>query len=206
MQEICGFETLARGSSPWCKVFTQEEWLQFEYARDVIHYFRTGPGNPYGMAMGWLWLNTTANLIHLGPEVAGPIFFSFVHDGDIIPMLASLGLFSDPETLPLDRIYYDRKWKTSQIVPMGGRVIFERMTCSSTQDESKVYIRFNVNDGIVALDGCDSGPGKSCPLDEFLQHVQERGKLGGDFRKVCGLPEWEPDRPTFLRQPGRVHP
>lgn len=75
MQEMCAFETTVRGSSPWCDVFTEDEWEQFEYARDVIHYYRAGPGNPYAGAMGWLWLNATAALLHSGPE-AGTLFFS----------------------------------------------------------------------------------------------------------------------------------
>ncbi|KAF8472654.1 multiple inositol polyphosphate phosphatase [Kalaharituber pfeilii] len=206
MQEMCGFETTVRGSSKWCDVFTEDEWLKFEYARDVIHYYRTGPGNPYARAMGWLWVNATANLIQKGPN-AGTVFFSFVHDGDIVPMLASLGLFDDKIDLPVDHIYKNRRWKTSQIVPMGGRIVFERMTCEAISKHKKsqdgIFVRFNVNDGIVALPGCDSGPGNSCPLDQFIAHVAERGRLGGDFREVCGLDPGAPDRPTFLKQPGR---
>ena len=75
MQLICGFETLAKGSSPWCEVFTHEEWEQFEYARDIIHYYRAGPGNPYSGSMGWLWLNATTNLLEDGPST-GPLFLS----------------------------------------------------------------------------------------------------------------------------------
>ena len=76
MQLICGFETIAKGSSPWCSAFSAEEWESFEYARDVIHYYRSGPGNPYGAVMGWLWLNATANLLAQGSEEAGPLFLS----------------------------------------------------------------------------------------------------------------------------------
>jgi acid phosphatase len=75
MQEMCGFETLTRGSSPWCSVFTHDDWLNFEYARDVIHFYRAGPGNPYGPTMGWLWINATMNILLQGEE-AGPFFFS----------------------------------------------------------------------------------------------------------------------------------
>lgn len=75
MQEMCGYETIARGSSPWCDVFTREEWESFEYARDIIHYYRAGPGNPYAGAMGWLWLNATTALLQAGPA-AGSMFFS----------------------------------------------------------------------------------------------------------------------------------
>lgn len=75
MQLLCGFETIANGSSPWCDIFTKDEWESFEYARDIIHYYRAGPGNPYSASMGWLWLNATANLLREGPS-AGPLFFS----------------------------------------------------------------------------------------------------------------------------------
>jgi acid phosphatase len=75
MQLLCGFETIAKGSSPWCDVFTKDEWEGFEYARDIIHYYRAGPGNPYSASMGWLWLNVTANLLREGPS-SGPLFFS----------------------------------------------------------------------------------------------------------------------------------
>lgn len=75
MQEMCGFEMIARGASPWCDVFTKEDWDNFEYARDLIHYYRAGPGTPYAGAMGWLWLNATADLLRKGPE-AGTTFFS----------------------------------------------------------------------------------------------------------------------------------
>ena len=75
MQEMCGFETTVRGRSDWCNVFTQEEFLAFEYARDILHYYRAGPGQKYAAAMGWLWVNATTNLMLEGPK-AGPLFFS----------------------------------------------------------------------------------------------------------------------------------
>lgn len=85
---------------------------------------------------------------------------------------------------------------------MGGRILFERMTCTTKDsDEEDVFIRLNVNDGIVALEGCSDGPGSSCPLNDFLGHVKDRGDIGGDFRKICGLAEDAPGRLTFLRQP-----
>ena len=75
MQEMCGFETTVRGRSGWCNVFTKQDFLSFEYARDLLHYYRAGPGQRYGVSMGWLWLNATTNLLLQGPE-AGPLYFS----------------------------------------------------------------------------------------------------------------------------------
>ncbi|KAL8808112.1 MAG: hypothetical protein Q9200_004407 [Gallowayella weberi] len=221
MQEMCGFELLVRGSSPWCGVFSHDEWLNFEYARDVIHYYRAGPGNRFGATMGWLWLNATAELLarEASPD-AGRLFFSLrltrttspaqnnsVHDGDIIPMLAALDLFPSQKHLPVTHRPKTRAWKTSQVVPMNGRVIFERLACRPSESEQQqhtsehdYYIRINVNDGIVALPNCTSGPGSSCPLEEFLALVQRRGREVGDFREVCGLTDEAPSRITFLHQ------
>jgi acid phosphatase len=74
LQEMCGFETTVRGTSPWCGVFTHDEWRSFEYARDIIHFYRAGPGTKYSGAMGSLWLNATARL--LLQEEPGPFFMS----------------------------------------------------------------------------------------------------------------------------------
>ena len=37
MFELCGYETVIRGSSPFCSLdlFTPNEWLGFEYMNDV---------------------------------------------------------------------------------------------------------------------------------------------------------------------------
>lgn len=123
-------------------------------------------------------------------------------------MLASLGLFDEEKDLPVDHAFTDRRWKTSQITPMGGRVVYERMTCRKApqhkNSQDGVFVRLNVNDGIVALPGCDSGPGSSCPLEGFMEHVAARGRLSGSFKDKCGLPEGAPDCLTFLQQPGRA--
>ncbi|KAL3473496.1 histidine phosphatase superfamily [Aspergillus californicus] len=195
MQEMCGFETITRGSSPWCDVFTRGDWENFEYARDVLHYYRAGPGNPYAGPMGWLWLNATAALLQSGPN-AGHLFFSFVHDGDIAPLLAVLDIMKDPKydpSLPVTHRATDRVWRTSSALPMGGRIILERMTCSSSQDNENgdtAFLRVNINDKIVPLPYCKSGPGYSCPLLEFIEHVARRKLEVGDFGELSSRLEW----------------
>ncbi|KAF2458235.1 3-phytase B precursor [Lineolata rhizophorae] len=206
MQELCGFETTVRGGSSWCGVFTRDEWRAFEYARDLVHYYRSGPGNRFGAVMGWVWLNATASLLAQGPGVAGPLFLSFVHDGDMVMLLAALDVFRDEEHLPVTHEDTERKWRTSQVTPMGGRIILERLSCEADaledqrNGEMEVFVRLNINDGIVALPGCESGPGKSCPLDQFLNMVASRGKEVGSFAEMCSLSQDAPDRITFLHQ------
>jgi acid phosphatase len=45
-----------------------------------------------------------------------------------------------------------------------------------------------VNNAPVAIPGCASGPGASCPLASFAKYVDEtRAKASGDFVQTCGL-------------------
>jgi acid phosphatase len=116
-------------------------------------------------------------------------------------MLAALGLFYDSKPLPVTHVHVHRNWRTSQVTPMGGRVIFEKISCQQTGREEKTsFVRINVNDGIVAFPGCENGPGRSCPLQKFVDRIQANQEKAGDFRKVCGLESAAPDRITFLHQ------
>lgn len=122
-------------------------------------------------------------------------------------MLAALGVFDDAvydPYLPVTHIATDRKWRTSQVMPMGGRIIFERLSCPAeiggTNSMSDRYVRVNINDGIVPLPDCNSGPGLSCPLAEFAKKTRLRGIKYGNFESVCGMENLAKKRITFLRQ------
>jgi acid phosphatase len=130
-----------------------------------------------------------------------------VHDGDIVPMLAALDLYHDNKPLPLTHVHATRAWRTSQVTPMMGRVIFEKIHCPRKEGDLEVlagsntrFIRININDGIVALPGCETGPGRSCPLDLFVKRLQMNQERFGDFKKVCGLGDDAPGLITFLHQ------
>lgn len=87
-------------------------------------------------------------------------------------------------------------------MPMGGRITFERLSCSdSTRGEEDLFVRININDNIVPLPGCHGGPGGSCPLDDFVKMVHERRARVGRFDDVCGTKGQETTGLTFLKQP-----
>ena len=206
MMEMCGFEVLVRGSSPWCGVFTHSEWLDFEYGRDLLHFYRAGPGNKYAGAMGSLWLEATQKL--LSNNSASGVYFSFAHDGDLIPLMATLGFFkenSGSQTLPTNHNRVNRTWRTSDIVPMGGRVVFERIDCqiaTSRSAEEQTFVRLEINDGHIAITSDVERHllRYDARLGEFEDMVQDRKRHFGGFREVCGLDESYPDRITFLHQ------
>lgn len=128
-----------------------------------------------------------------------------MHDGDIAPFLTALDIFKDSKydpALPTTHIAEDRVWRTSTVMPMGGRITLERLNCQSSTgsvDDEEFFIRVNINDGIVPLPYCRSGPGKSCPLKQFVEFVQQRRAKVGEFGDVCGL-EGDVGRITFLHQ------
>jgi acid phosphatase len=206
MMEMCGFEILVKGVSPWCDVFTRQEWLEFEYARDLLHYYRAGPGNKFGALMGWLWLNATLSL--MSDPSSKDVYFSFVHDGDIVPALAALGVFNEPpgnRELPTNRVKADRTWRTSDVVPMGGRLIFERITCETGEDGKQQAVRLFVNDALVDLSSIPhtvafSEADGAISMPSFQAMLSLKGSELGDFRQACGLGDDAPDRIQFLHQ------
>jgi len=68
MQQLCGYETVIRGSSPFCSLslFTPNEWLAFEYANDIMYHHNTGYGNEVSGAIGFPWVNATVNQLLTG--------------------------------------------------------------------------------------------------------------------------------------------
>lgn len=77
----------------------------------------------------------------------------------------------------------------------------ERLQCTSNSSE-EAFVRININDGVVPLLDCDSGPGKSCPLDQFIRRIHEKKVQVGEFVDVCGTSGIDTGI-TFLRQPDK---
>ena len=116
-------------------------------------------------------------------------------------MMTALDVINDKEHLPTTHIAHDRKWRKSQVSPMGGRVILELLSCKADRSaEVERFVRLNINDGITALPDCQTGPGKSCPLAQFATRTKVKGEEAGNFVELCGLEDGAADRITFLHQ------
>ena len=44
-----------------------------------------------------------------------------------------------------------------------------------------------IDNAVVTIPGCTSGPGSSCPLASFQTYIKKRGEAVGDFVEMCGL-------------------
>ncbi|KAG6017641.1 hypothetical protein E4U54_005584 [Claviceps lovelessii] len=141
MQAMCGYDTVIRGSSPFCStdLFSPDEWLQFEYGQDVQYHYNIGYGSPYSGAIGFPWLNATMDLLS-ADAAAQDLYISFTHRELPPTVLVAMGLFNNSQfsganninaTMPLDQINNNRAWVSSRILPFLANIAIERMNCTS---------------------------------------------------------------------------
>ncbi|KAG9236770.1 histidine phosphatase superfamily [Amylocarpus encephaloides] len=204
MSLLCGYETVIRGSSPFCnlEVLSPNEWLGFEYTNDIQYHYNTGYGNPTSGAIGFPWVNATLNSLmatqnNMSNATADQdLYISFTHRELPPTVLVALGLFNNSAfsgsnnvnyTMPVNAINHGRVWKSSNILQFLTNVAIEKMECESFGYDDGSYYRVLVNDSPQSLDGCSSGPGESCGEERMREWVAQRGGIVGEFGGVCGV-------------------
>lgn len=200
MQELCGYETVIRGESPFCDldVFYPNDWLAFEYANDIQYHFNTGYGNPISGFLGFPWLNATADVL-LAEDADEDFYVSFTHRELPPTVVVAMGLFNnsaytgtnDPNaTMPLHAQNYGRVWRSSRILPFLGNIVIEKMECDSYGYDNGDYFRVLVNRSPQQMPDCTDGPGESCSRKNFEKYVKERGEMFGGYTEAC-QPEYK---------------
>lgn len=211
LQSICGYESAIKGEkSPICGLFSDAEWLSYEYAWDMKYAHMVGPFNPLSNYLGFPWLHSQSKLFDnidknsdlIDDESLGSgwpkeqrLFFYFTHR-EVPPFVATaLGIFNSSshegyDEFPTTHVNHVRAWKMSDLIPFLGHVGMEKMTCKrpDTKDGSgdgEEFIRFIANTAPRPLPLCQNGPGASCPFKEFKKIVAAGMEKYGDFDGVC---------------------
>ncbi|KAK5288317.1 hypothetical protein LTR43_007999 [Exophiala xenobiotica] len=201
MLELCGYETVIRGSSPFCSLdlFPPDAWLSFEYTQDIQYFYNTGYGQPASGYIGFPWMNTTMSLLSSdgGPN-SQDIYISFTHRELPPTVLVAMGLFNNTEfvggnpnnSMPLDRINYSRAWVSSYILPFLTNIAIERMNCSARSGTygdagSSPYYRVLVNDSPQTLPSCYDGPDESCSSQGLSSWLADRAAMFGGYSTAC---------------------
>lgn len=72
---------------------------------------------------------------------------------------------------------------------LGGTVVFLNTTTPAFNTTApKLFIRVRADNAPVPIPTCASGPGKTCPFEEFVEMVNgPLAAAAGDFIEVCGL-------------------
>lgn len=200
MMEMCGYESVIRGSSPFCSLdlFSPDEWLGMEYTADVQYHYNVGYGSPVAGAVGVPWLNATAGLLTDNNDGAAEqdLYVSFTHR-ELPPMvLVAMGLFNNSafggsaatinDTMPSDTINHRRAWRASHVLPFMTNVALERLNCTGSYGfEDGEYYRALVNNAPQPLPDCADGPGTTCSRDAFQGFVRQRAEQSGSYSEVC---------------------
>lgn len=138
---MAAFEINVRGDSPWINVFTDDEWIAFEYLESMLYYCYFGPGATTTPYRGSVYLNATRTLFNEGPNGPAqlPLAFSFAHDTDITPVVSLLG-FASPDKFDPSKVTFGSTWDITDIVPQNARLVFERMICDEALEEEDEYV------------------------------------------------------------------
>ena len=207
LQSLCGYESAIKGErSPVCAVFSDSEWMSYEYAWDMKYAHMVGPLNKLSPYLGFPWLSAQSQLfteIDADPDsnhnstTGWPseqrLFLSFTHR-EVPPVIATaLGIFNSSalcgtDEFPTTHINWARAWKMSDLIPFLGHVGMEKMVCERKVDgETKrgEFIRFIANTAPRPLPRCQSGPGASCPFKDFKEIIKAGTKKYGNFNEVC---------------------
>ncbi|KAH9482157.1 3-phytase B [Psilocybe cubensis] len=209
---LCAFETLAKEiPSPFCSLFTEDEFAQFEYFGDLDKFYNTGYGQALGRVQGVGYVNELIARLTESPVRdntqtnhtldASPVTFplnrtiyaDFSHDNQMIAIYAALGLFN--QTVPLDPTAPDpaRTWIASHLTPFSARMVTERLSCGSTgpaaghgqgKIKPQTFVRILVNDALQPLPFCGGDRNGLCTLDAFVESQSYARNDGeGDFEK-----------------------
>lgn len=208
LQQMCGYESAIVGKiSKICDVFSDDEWMAYEYAWDMKYSFMVGHGNPLSPYLGFPWLNTTSVLMSKfhapNHQAAAPyseipdddgqrFFISFTHR-EVPPFIVTaLGLFNSSnaaaEEFPTDRINWSRSWRMAELIPFLGHVGIEKLTCNGrdgSESQQEEYIRIIANTAPRPIPSCQDGPGASCSIDRFTEIVSAGIDKYGDFDGIC---------------------
>ncbi|RXW11799.1 hypothetical protein EST38_g14057, partial [Candolleomyces aberdarensis] len=146
---LCAFESVALEKlSPWCSLFTHQEFEQFGYWSDLEKYYNRGYGQPLGPVQGVGYINellarltglpvrdnTQTNHTLTSSPITFPldrtIYADFSHDNLMIAMYSAMGLFKQASGhLDPRKPNPERTWVASLLTPFSARMVVERMTC-----------------------------------------------------------------------------
>lgn len=182
MMDLCMYQmNFANDDLSFCAIFTDDEWEQYAYNKDLGYYYGSGYGVPLAPTVGFPYAEAVAKLLsETETTYCQKIFPAFSQDTQLNVIYTGFGLNYDAE-YPTTYIDTTRKYRSSRAVAMGSRLVTERLKCGTDR-----YVRFTLNDAVVPLDSCQSGPGLSCPLADFGDYMAARKEQVGDFVTQCG--------------------
>lgn len=204
LMRLAALETLVQGYSPWITMFTPDEWTAFQYYDNANHFYMQGPGLNTSAAVGSVFANSSLNLLaDIVPEGSNSsssnLVLCFAPEATILQFIGAIHLMCPVANLPTDNIAHHTTYQMSEIIPMGGHIAIERLSCAgyngTDADTHSKFVRFVLNEAVVPLDDCQSGPGFSCPISEYKSKLD---KILPVYKYACNVPSDDPSDFTLF--------
>ncbi|KAI0999490.1 3-phytase A [Podosphaera aphanis] len=194
MMDLCPFDTVAdeMGTiSPFCSLFTEEEWRAYDYYQSLKKYYGYSWGNPLGPTQGVGFTNeliarltnspvddsTSTNTtldsnpdtFPLGDNIR--LYADFTHDNDMITIFSAMGLFNSTAPLlntTIESAEEMKGYSTSWNVPFAARAYVEKLRCAGVDQE---LVRVSLNDRVIPLETCGADSLGRCTVRNFVDSL-----------------------------------
>jgi hypothetical protein len=217
MMDLCPFESVAHDRlqvSKFCELFSEEEWLGYDYFQSIGKWYGFGPGHPLGPTRGVGFVNelisrmtgkpvddetSTNSTLDTSPEtfpLDRKLYADFSHDNDMTSIYGALGLYDLTDPLPVTHRMAPRDvdgYAAAWTVPFAARMYVEKMSCHSGDDEDdgrEQLVRVLMNDRVVALPNCEADRLGRCKLADFIEGLSF-ARNGGEWDRCFIAPEVE---------------
>ncbi|KAI5194419.1 phosphoglycerate mutase-like protein [Aureobasidium subglaciale] len=196
MLQLCSYETNALGYSKFCGLFSEEDFINYEYYYDLSFYYNNGPGSPVSAAQGKGFLQEwLARFTHTYPDATSALNKTFDNSSTYFPLNQSIYADATHEVVVLDTLTAfnltalfngpplsatgnqgSNTFVASKLVPFATHFTTQIMTCPSRNQTKQ--IRFLVNDAVVPVSdshaGCPVDKDGLCPFDTMVNVLQKR--------------------------------
>ncbi|KAF6011202.1 hypothetical protein HII13_002559 [Brettanomyces bruxellensis] len=192
----CAFELNAKGSSEVCNALSMDAFIEHEYMRDTELYY-TKANHPLTFTLGSVYVNATLQLLSENPaeHQNQRVWVSFSHDTDLLYFMNAIGILENQQTaLPTDSVAFARFFRTSELVPMGARIVIEQLVDKTNGEK---IVRILVNDAVIPLQNCQDGPLFTCRLSTLRHMFYEKLRKNGSFSKRCEVKSGRPEYLSF---------
>ncbi|KAL5119637.1 hypothetical protein ACEQ8H_002483 [Pleosporales sp. CAS-2024a] len=206
MLQLCSYETVALGYSAFCDLFSQEDFLNYEYYYDLSFYYNNGPGSPVSAAQGKGYLDEfLARFTHQFPAANSALNETFDNTTTYFPLDQSIYADATHEVVVLDTLTAfnftalfhgpplsptgnrrQNSFVASKLVPFATHFTTQVLSCPAMQPTKQ--IRFLVNDAVIPIHesyaGCSYDANGLCSFDNVVSVLQKRS-AEIDFNYDC---------------------
>jgi hypothetical protein len=212
LMDLCPYQTVAdtpgaTDLSPFCSLFSLDEWASYDYIRSLEKYYHYGAGSPLGATQGIGFVNELIARLTRTPvqdstsvnhtldndpknfPLDRTLYADFSHDSVMVSIFTALGLFNSTPPLSMTTVQTPEElngYAAAWVVPFGGHAYIEKLKCDPTSAPGEEYVRILLNDRVVPLHGCDVDGLGRCRLDDFVAGLSF-ARNGGDWAQ-CTVP------------------